>query len=165
MRPLDRQPIHPPAGKNQTAEGEPTVQQPHDKPGVLVVDGEHLVRIMVQLGLERNGFEVWLASNGGEAIQLYRTHKERIRVVLLDVRLPVLDGPATLDALRHLNPEVLACFMSGDPGSFAGEDLRQRGAAYVIAKPFQLDHLACILRLLVQGVAAELLPSGWRCPR
>jgi hypothetical protein len=60
---------------------------PDDQPGVLVVDDDHLVRLMVQLGLERNGFAVWLASNGVEAIEIYRTHRERIAVILLGGRV------------------------------------------------------------------------------
>jgi CheY-like chemotaxis protein len=136
MRPEEKGEFaNPPAEKHGAAKGRPMVEQP----GVLVVDDEHLVRIMVQLALERNGFDVWLASNGREAIQLYRRHRDRIDVVLLDVRMPGQDGPQTLDALRELNPQVIACFMSGDSGTYLPEELRQRGAAYIIAKPFHLD--------------------------
>ena len=150
----------PPDEKSQAAAAEPTVRQPSEKPGVLVVDDEHMVRIMVQLGLERNGFDVWLARNGREAIDLYRRHTEEIAVVLLDVRMPGLDGPQTLEVLRELNPEVLACFMNGDTGAYEPEDLLQRGAAHVITKPFRLDDLANILRLMAHRVSADLLPSG-----
>jgi CheY-like chemotaxis protein len=157
-----RKVFHPPAEPSQAAEGEPTGQQFPARPGVLVVDDDHLVRCMVQLGLERSGFDIWSASNGREAIQLYRAHRESIGVVLLDVRMPGLDGPETLDALRELNPDVRACFMSGDMGGYEPEELRRRGAADVIAKPFLLDELANRLRLLLHGEPVELLPSGGR---
>jgi len=124
-----------------------------------VVDDDHMVRIMVQLGLERNGFDVWLAPNSREAIDLYRAHREHIAVVLLDARMPGLDGPQTLDALRELNPEVLACFMSGDTGACKPEELRHHGAAY-IAKPFFLNNLANTLRQLAHGVPTDLLAAG-----
>ena len=81
---------------------EPTVRLYREPPGVLVVDDDHLVRVLAQMGLERDGFEVWLAANGREAIDLYRTHRKDISVVLLDVCMPDLDGPHTLDALRTL---------------------------------------------------------------
>lgn len=149
----------PPDKKSQGAVAEPAGRQLCDKLGVLVVDDEHLVRIMVQLGLERNGFDVWLAPNGREAIDLYRAHKEDIDVVLLDVCMPGLDGPATLDALRKRNPEVRACFMSGETGSYQLDELVQRGAAHVIAKPFLLGDLANILRLVAHGVASDVKAS------
>jgi len=139
---------------------ESSARKRHGKPGVLVVDDDRLVRLMVQLGLERNGFDVWLAPNGRAAIDQYREQQERIAVVLLDVCMPGLDGPATLDALRALNADVQACFMSGDLGKYEPEELLQRGAAQVIAKPFQLDHLADILRLLAHGRAGDLIQSS-----
>jgi DNA-binding NtrC family response regulator len=129
------------------------------RPGVLVVDDDHMVRAMVQLGLERNGFEVWLASNGREAMELYRKHKDSIAVVLLDARMPDLEGPAVLDALRALNPEVSACVMSGDALDHTSEALRQHKAACFIAKPFYLDYLTNVIRLLAHGVPA-ILPSA-----
>jgi CheY-like chemotaxis protein len=163
MRPPDRKLVPPPAATSQVAEGEPTVQQLCNKPGVLVVDDDHLVRVMLQLGLERNGFDVWLAADGREAIDLYREHRESIAVVLLDVRMPGLDGPGTLDALREVNPAVLACFMSGGMGAHDPQELLRRGAASIIAKPFHIDQLTNNLRQLTQGVPAGLLPSVGGC--
>jgi CheY-like chemotaxis protein len=157
MRQQHREPLDPPHENRQAAAVEPTVGQLRAKVGVLVVDDDHLVRIMVQLGLERNGFEVWLAPNGREAIELYREQREHIAVVLLDVRLPGLDGPSTLDALRKLHPEVRACFMSGATGDYEPDELIRRGAAYVVAKPFLLNDLANILRLLAHGAPVDLL--------
>jgi len=153
----------PPDEQSQVAAAEPTVRQPCAKPGVLVVDDDYMVRIMVQLGLERDGFDVWLARSGREAIDLYRRHTEEIAMVLLDVRMPGLDGLQTLEVLRELNPEVLACFMSGDTGVDEPDELVQRGAAQVIVKPFLLDDLANILLLMVQGTPTDRLPSGGGC--
>src|SRR6516165_1997758 len=141
MRPTKSEFVDPPAAASQAAEGEAPLPQPHDKPGVLVVDDQPFVRCLLQLGLERNGFDVWLAADGREAIRLYRKHRDDIAVVLLDVHMPGLDGPQTLDALRELNPEVRACLMSGDAGIDDPEGLRQRGAARVIVKPFMLEDL------------------------
>ena len=160
---LNRKLVSPPATDGPAAAGEATVRQPGDKPGVLVVDDEHLVRALVQVGLERYGFDVWLASGGREAVHLYREHRDSIAVVLLDVRMPGLDGPQTLEALRELNPEVRACFMSADTGDYEPEELLQRGAVRVIAKPFHLDQLANTLRNVVKGVPAEPLPTGGGC--
>jgi CheY-like chemotaxis protein len=138
-----------PAGNNQCIE---LLDLPRPGgPGVLVVDDDPLVRTMVQLALKQNGFEVWLAPNGREAILLYLKEQESIAVVLLDVRMPGLDGPTTLEALRALNPDVRACFMSGEFANYEPEELMQRGA-YLISKPFDLDHLANTLGLLVHGV-------------
>jgi CheY-like chemotaxis protein len=138
----------------------PDVRQDRERVGVLVVDDEHMVRIVVRLGLERHGFDVWIASNGREAIDIYRQHRNDIDVALVDVCMPGLDGPQVLDELRSLNPAVLVCFMSGNTGAYTPQHLIQRGAAHVFAKPFLLSDLANVLRLVVPGKSAELLPSS-----
>ncbi len=153
-----------PAQKTETAEHAPTPRPARARRGVLVVDDEHLVRIMVQLGLERDGFDVYVANNGREAIQLYRAHRESIDIVLLDVRMPGRDGPQTMDALRALNPKLLVCLMSGDTATYRLEDLRQRGATHFLAKPFRLDRLAKVLALLIAGVRVDLLPTDGDLP-
>ena len=61
MRQSPNQLSRPPDKKKRVAAAEPTVPRTIAKRGVLVVDDDHMVRIMLQLGLERNGFDVWLA--------------------------------------------------------------------------------------------------------
>jgi CheY-like chemotaxis protein len=136
MPPLQRKFIAQPEGTKSVASIEPTTREIADKPGVLVVAGEHLVRLMIRLGLERNGFDVKLASNGREAIDLYRAHRAEIAVVLLDVQMPDLSGPQILRALRELNPALPACFMGGDSGTYEGENPIDRGATRFIPKAF-----------------------------
>jgi CheY-like chemotaxis protein len=115
------------------------------KPGILVVDDEECVRGTLNLALRPQGFAVWLAANGPEALELYRHHRETIDAVLLDVRMPGLDGPQTLAGLKELNPQVRCCFMSGDLGSYTEERLRNLGAAAVLLKPFRLPEVTQVL--------------------
>src|SRR5262245_34022324 len=97
-------------------------------PGILIADDEELLRTMLQVVLRRQGFNVWMAADGVEAEQLYRKHAHEIDLVLLDVRMPILDGPGTLAALRRQTPGVRCCFMSGDMGGGTPEDLLALGA-------------------------------------
>jgi CheY-like chemotaxis protein len=150
MRPHDNSLVQPPAATGPAAESGPPIPPFPERPGVLVVDDEHFVRSILQLGLERHGFEVWPASGGREAVRLYQAHRHRIRVVLLDVRMPGLDGPGTLDALRELNPGVVACFMGGDLGACDQDELLRRGAVRVVTKPFHVNELADDLLALVK---------------
>lgn len=126
------------------------VNSPHGRgPRILVVEDDELVRIMLRLGLERHGFRVSMAADGAEALEVYRENAEVIDVVLLDVCMPGLDGPRTLDTLRRMNPAVTACFMSGDTGIYEPEDLLRRGARHIFVKPFLLDDVAKKLYALV----------------
>jgi CheY-like chemotaxis protein len=115
--------------------------------GILVVDDEAAVRALLAAALRQLGFPVWLAANGHEAIELYRKHGPEIGVVLLDVRMPGLDGPQTLMVLQQLSAQVRCCFMTGDTGCYTEEELLRLGAVGVLSKPFSL---AGILRVLEQ---------------
>jgi CheY-like chemotaxis protein len=113
--------------------------------GVLVADDEACIRGVMNVAMRQQGFAVWLAANGQEAIDLYRLHHETIDVILLDVLMPGLDGPRTLAALQALNPWIRCCFMSGDLGSYTAETLENLGAAALLRKPFRLAEAARVL--------------------
>jgi CheY-like chemotaxis protein len=71
----------------------------------------------------------WPAADGLEAVDLYRRHRDEIAAVVLDVHMPGLDGPATLRALRALDPGVGCVFMTGRSGDCDEEALVALGAA------------------------------------
>ncbi|MBL8798633.1 MAG: response regulator [Planctomycetia bacterium] len=117
-------------------------------PGVLVVDDEPAIRQLLQMSLEVQGFQVWAAAGGAEAVELYRAQRAAIGVVLLDVIMPGLDGPRTLQALEACDPEVCCLFMSGNLGDYSEQELLRRGARGLVRKPFVLEDLATRLRRL-----------------
>jgi CheY-like chemotaxis protein len=119
--------------------------------GVLIVDDCELMRLMLRLALEQTGFRVWVANTGAEAINLYREHRAAIAAVLLDVQMPGLDGPRTLDALRDLGPDIQVCFVSGDTGQYTPEELIRRGARAVFSKPFRITDLADAVLWMLSG--------------
>jgi CheY-like chemotaxis protein len=116
--------------------------------GILVADDEAAVRTLLETLLRRHGYVVWSASDGAEALELFACHREAIALVLLDVRMPSLDGPQTLAALRQLDPDVRCCFMSGQSGSYRPEELLELGALRLFKKPFKLNEILAELELL-----------------
>lgn len=113
--------------------------------GILVVDDEGGVRGLLKIGLRQQGFTVWLAADGQEALDLYRQNADTIDVVLLDVRMSGRDGPETLSALQKLNPQIRCCFMSGELGNHTTASLLELGAAAVLPKPFRLTEISQVL--------------------
>lgn len=123
----------------------------HPKTGVLVVDDDPGIRGLLTAALARLGCAVWAAGNGHAAVQVYEQNRAAIDVALLDVRMPGLDGPQTLAALRAVDPRVRAVFMTGDPGRYTPDDLARWGLA-VLRKPFaSLEDLAETLRRAAVG--------------
>src|SRR5262245_39793239 len=128
-------------------------------PAVLIVDDHDYVRDVLRRGLERQGFEVWLAASGWEALEIYQHHWDELAAVLLDVRMPGLDGPQTLRCMSHINPKVRACFMSGDIGAYEEAQLLKEGALRVFWKPFRLDEVVGVLRQIADNTYAAVRPA------
>jgi CheY-like chemotaxis protein len=116
--------------------------QPSSGPAaVLVAADDAHVRAMLSLGLRQAGFDPLVAADGHEAVELLLRHRDDVRVVLLDVKMPGLDGPGALAQIRRIVPEVPCCFMTGDSERNSAERLLALGVACVIEKPFRLDEV------------------------
>jgi len=116
----------------------------------LIVDDDPMLLMLLRVALQREGFIVWTAASGRAALELFGQQQQRISLVLLDVRMPDLDGPQTLAELQRLRPSLVCCFMSGHTGSYSPQELRARGARYLFDKPFRLEEVSSVLRLLAQ---------------
>jgi CheY-like chemotaxis protein len=127
-------------------------------PGVLIVDDDLAVRTLLNLVLREHGFAVWQTADGCKALKAYQGHRDDIDLVLLDVRMPGLDGPQTLAALHQLNPQLRCCFMTGDWGRYSEEELMERGAERIIYKPFRLDQVAQLLHKLISAASPPASP-------
>jgi CheY-like chemotaxis protein len=110
---------------------------------VLVIDDEPDILAVIRITLRaRGGFEVEVCESGGEALEVARRFVPDL--ILLDVMMPGLDGPATLRALRA-DPQTAATpivFMTAKTMKHETERYLDLGAAAVIAKPFDQRTLA-----------------------
>jgi DNA-binding response OmpR family regulator len=107
---------------------------------------------MLQAALPQLGFDVLPAAGGAEAVELYRRRHAEIDAVLLDVRMPGLDGPQTLAAVRAIDPGVCCVFMTGHPDQYGVGYLAALGAG-ILFKPFAFRELAYALRAALGGQA------------
>jgi CheY-like chemotaxis protein len=113
---------------------------------VLVVDDETNVRKVTQLLLRELGFEVLVAGDGLEAIEIFRTEASRIGAVLLDRTMPRMDGAETLGELRRIDPSIPIVMTSGYGA--ASDDESPSGAVpnATLAKPYSAERLIAVLR-------------------
>jgi CheY-like chemotaxis protein len=124
---------------------------PASRPGqpvVLIVDDDPAVRAVVEMALRQQGFDTRAAATGLEAVAIYQK-QPGIDLVLIDVRMPGLDGPQTLKALREIDGQVRCCFVSGDTGEYEQQELLKMGVAHIFEKPFSLAELAGTIRGLI----------------
>lgn len=112
---------------------------------ILVVDDEELVRRLLQRLLEREGYDVEVASSGEEGLE--RARARTPDAVLLDTFLPGMSGPDVCRALRR-DPSTASTpvlMLSGDDGTENVEEGLAAGASDFLVKPF--DRRAVLERL------------------
>jgi signal transduction histidine kinase len=80
---------------------------------MLVVDDEEAIREIMRATLEAAGYRVLTANNGAEALAVFAEHRRDIRVVIMDLMMPIMDGTAALRALYAIDPNVRAILASG----------------------------------------------------
>ncbi|MDL5503842.1 MAG: response regulator, partial [Candidatus Methanoperedens sp.] len=74
---------------------------------------EDQIREIIGASLEKNGYRVLTASNGIQAIALYEQNKEEIKLVLMDMMMPAMDGLTGVQELRKINPQLKIVAISG----------------------------------------------------
>jgi len=118
---------------------------------VLVVEDEPSIRSLACEMLEGQGYHTLSAGSGEEALGLAVRHAGPIHVLLADVVMPGLAGPALAERFAVVRPEARVLFMSG----YAGDDLARRGlpedAVHLVPKPFTADLLGRRVREALDG--------------
>ena len=108
---------------------------------ILVVDDEESIREITRGTLETFGYKVLTASDGTEALALYADKKNEIAVVLTDMVMPFMDGPATIRALQRMNPDVRIIAASGLGAGQRGGEGALEGVAVFLNKPYTAEKL------------------------
>jgi two-component system, cell cycle sensor histidine kinase and response regulator CckA len=127
-----------------------------DREMILVVDDETSVREMVKATLESFNYQVLAAKDGTEAISLYAKHKREIRLVLVDLMMPFIDGLTTIRTLQQINPDVRVVAISGLSSHVMHHDTMKVGVHTFLAKPFTVEELLKVVQSTIAGAMGEL---------
>ena len=127
---------------------------------ILVVDDEDAVLEILEADLSEEGFDVISAKDGAEALAL--VYQERPDVVLLDLKMPVVNGYQVLQELRldpttKNLPVILLTGVSPTEGEQAAVQL---GANHYVTKPWKLDSLRAVIRVALREAGS----SSWTKP-
>lgn len=123
---------------------------------ILVVDDEAAVREMTSATLEAFGYRALTADNGATALSLYVSHRNEVCTVIIDLMMPVMDGIATIRALRKLNPDLCVIATSGLTDPVRADELRRLRVDDLLEKPYNAESLLNT----VAKVLGKRSPSG-----
>jgi len=115
-----------------------------DGPGVLIVDDEFSVRDSLESWLRKEGYRVGTAQSGSEA--LLRLQEASWDVILLDIRMPGMDGLELQDRVREIAPQIMVIIITGYAMVQTAVEALKKGAYDYVTKPIDPDQLNHLVR-------------------
>ncbi|MEQ8188821.1 MAG: ATP-binding protein [Candidatus Eremiobacterota bacterium] len=115
-----------------------------DKEQILVVDDVDSIRSFITINLECEGYEVYQAARGQEALKLIESIF--FNLVILDIMLPDIDGLQILKFIRKVSPETMVIMVTGYASLDSSITAMKEGAFSYIIKPFELSELLITMR-------------------
>jgi DNA-binding NtrC family response regulator len=106
---------------------------------ILVIDDELFVRELLLEFLSTEGYEVSLADSGEKAVKLMQIQPADL--ILVDLKMPGIDGIETLKQIKKIAPDSLAIIMTGYPTIESSIEALRQGAYDYVVKPFKLNDL------------------------
>jgi CheY-like chemotaxis protein len=122
-------------------------QQAAGRELVLLVDDHQEVRLSTGQILDNLGFDVITAVDGGEAVEIFRKHRDQLTLVLLDLVLPRISGGEAYREMAHIDPSVPVVLISGFADEREVSRLLRAGVKGFLPKPFDTEQLDRAIRL------------------
>jgi two-component system cell cycle sensor histidine kinase/response regulator CckA len=118
---------------------------------VMLVEDEDPVRIFGARALRNKGYKVLEAKSGEAALELMGTSEEKIDLMITDVVMPNMDGPALIREVREIHPDMKVIFISGYTEDAFRQRLDSDSEIHFLPKPFSLKQLASKVKEVISG--------------
>jgi two-component system response regulator AtoC len=125
-------------------------EETSDRRSILVVDDEKLQRDQLVDSSSDLEVSIYQAGNGEEALEIIASHVPNL--VIMDIRMPILDGVGAVDKLADTDSDVKIILMTGDPTSLRAAYKRRPDVFTIIEKPIPLRVLR---RFVIEALELE----------
>ncbi|MBL8148489.1 MAG: PAS domain S-box protein, partial [Blastocatellia bacterium] len=113
---------------------------------ILVVDDEEVLRMLAKDLLETYGYKVLLASDGVQALEIYKQHQKEIALIVLDMMMPRMGGRELYHKILEITPKVKVVLASGYCPPEIMEQIWTEGIMGFVQKPYQTEELVLEVR-------------------
>lgn len=108
---------------------------------LLIVDDEEMILKICRNALEKKGFSILSASDGEEAVSVFKNNSSDIQCVVLDLKMPRMDGISAFREIRKIKPDTRVILTSGYSETEATDLFADEGLDGFIQKPYQIREL------------------------
>lgn len=122
---------------------------------IMVVDDEEDIRNVTKEILEHYGYQVFLAKDGKEAVDIFKEKSEEIDLVVLDLSLPHMKGEDVMKKIMEMTPDVRVIVSSGTSDKERIKFLTKLGAKAFINKPYPFEKLLRLIREVLDKYKLE----------
>ena len=119
---------------------------------ILIIDDDHHILLMIKKMLERAGFEIELASNGNEAMQIFELNSGAIDLLVSDMVMPEMGGLALYNQVKDKWPQVKILFVTGHPMGIESKSLLEEKQITWLHKPFSVPEFFATVEDLLASV-------------
>ena len=116
---------------------------------ILVIDDEPSIRSLLDTLLRRKGYDVVLADSGRKGLELFR--REHPDVIVLDLKMPEMDGLTVLRQIHSLDPKKPVIILTGAGNTEAEQQVRALGVTEYVEREFSLHLLGDSLKRLLNN--------------
>jgi two-component system response regulator PilR (NtrC family) len=135
------------------------MERAKDKHTILVADDERSMRELLEMLLGAEGYSVLTASNGYDALEILRGERERIDLVIQDLKMPGMDGTELLKVIKTEAPDIPVIVMTAFSSWDSAVEAMRLGAYDYVRKPFDTDAIRSVV-----GRALEKRAYLRNCP-
>jgi len=118
---------------------------------ILLVDDEEMVADIGKDMLEKLGYKILVAPGGTEAIKIFNTYRDQVKLVILDMIMPDMSGGETFNRLKAIKPDAKILLSSGYSLNGRASKIMQQGCNGFIQKPFNLKQISRKIRKILDA--------------
>jgi PAS domain S-box-containing protein len=116
---------------------------------IFLIDDEEMILETGKKLLEALGYQVWIASDGRKAIEIFQERRESIDLVILDMVMPNMGGGEVFDRMKEISSGVKVLLSSGYSLNGEATKILERGCNGFIQKPFDMKQLSQSIRMIL----------------
>jgi two-component system, cell cycle sensor histidine kinase and response regulator CckA len=118
---------------------------------ILVAEDDPVVRMLIETILKESGYNLILAENGQDAVDKYIANRSTIKLIILDMIMPIKSGKHAYEEIRQLQPDIKALFYSGYAPDIIQRQGSLEGEYTLMMKPVKPTELLCQIRKLLDS--------------